>query len=407
MAADPSQDAQLADLKKQVEILQQQLAVVTAQAALDKAQQTQDAVLSKAITDAMKEKAASQFAAESEQAKLPLAELSGVKSALGNMQLPGGKSGTIQLAAGTTGTALLRSKEPMLTLLDSVASDLSTLFPNGAVLVTAAQIDQASQAAFTIARVIDQTNNLKEAITRATPQQPVAQPLFLPQFAAGAYALGFSLDTVNSLAKLFRTDRKLDIFSSDAEPAQMLGYLLEKKNAKFVADPTIARGQINIEAKKLLDALNGLSLEVQRANAVLAQVKKIEEEEAKTKPASSRLPAATSVDVLKAQVEASTSLLDGLHPSKKMDAFWTQVKGLLLGSVMTDQELLLLEVKAQAIQITESRWYAGDKLIFSGEVQAAYRSFDKNGVKKAGVILKATQPTGKKYTNLKALSFPQ
>lgn len=405
MAADESQTDQVAELKKQVDLLQQQLAVVTAQAAINKAQQTQDAVLAKAIADALKDKAASQFAAESEQAKLPLAELSGVKAALGNMQLPTGKSGTIQLAAGTAGTALLRSKESMLSLLDSVAIEFRDLFTEGAVLVTAAQMDQANQAAFTMSRVSAQTNNLKNAIAAVAPPQPAAQRFFLPEVAAGAYALGFSLDTVNSLAKLFRTDRKLDVFSSELEPVQLLGYLLETKNAKFVADPTIVGGQIINEAESVLADLNALYLEVQHADTLVGQVKKIEEEEAKTKPASTRMPPAKAIENLTTQLGSSTTLLDGLHPNKKPDAFWAQVKGQYLSEVMKHRSLLLLEVRAQAIQITESRWYTSDKLVFSGEVQVAYRYFDKNGLKKAGVILKATKPERTKFNELTAVLF--
>lgn len=407
MATDKRPDEQIADLKKQIEILQQQLSLVTAQLALDAAKQTQEAQLSKAVAEALKNQATAQFNLESEQAKLPLAELAGVKAALGSTQLPTGKSGSVQVAAGTTGTALLRSKEPMLRLLETVAGELKKQLPEGAVIVNEAQMDQAYQADFTLKRIIDQTQNLEKAINAARPPMPVAQPMVvLPQFAAAAYSLGFVLDTVNSLTKLFRVDRKADVFAADTEALQMLGYMLEGKDSKFVANPAMIRDEALTEAETLLTQLNKLLVAIHQGDDVLAQLKKIEEDEAKTKPPTSQLPATNVVTELKAQIEAARSLLDGLHPSKKPDMFWSQVKGQLISLTLKNRDLLLVETKGQAVQITESRWWWSDRMSMSGEVQVAYRILNKNGkVKETGVILKASKVEGTSFNEMPGFSF--
>jgi hypothetical protein len=385
-----------------VGLLQQHLALVNAQVALNTAQQTQEAQLAKAVTEALKNQATEQFALESEQAKLPLAELAGVQAALGNAQLPTGKSGTVQVAAGVAGTQLLRSKKPMLELLAEVADELIDQLPDGAVVVTEAQLDQAYQAEITLSLVDHQIQNLEEAIKAASPPTVPAQvAMALPAFAAAAYSLGFVLDTVNSLAKLFRVDRKVDVFAADTEAPQMLGYLLEGRGRKFVANPAMMRDQASTEAETLLDKLNTLLGAVHKGDDLLAQLKKIEEGEAKKKPSSSQLPAASVVTELKAQIEAARSLLDGLHPSKKPDAFWAQVKGQLISSTLKKRDRLLLEAKAQALQITESRWWKSDVVSIGGEVQVAYRILNPDGtVKKADVILKVSKA---KSTSLRRL----
>lgn len=403
MAADSNPGQSAEDLKKQMEILQQQLALTNAQIALDTARQTQEAQVTKALTEALKNQANLQ----SEQAKLPLAELAGVKAALSGMQLPAGKSGTFQITAGGAGTSLLRSKLPMLKLLDDVAGELHRQLPNGAVIVTEPQLEQAYQADITLKRIHDQTEKLKKATVEAKPKVSVAQPMVIPQVAAAAYSLGFVLDTVNSMAKLFRVDRKVDIYSADAEAGQILGYMLEGKNTKFVANPAMVRAEVLTGVDSLLSKLNDLQIESQQADDLLSQLKKIEEDEAKTKPSSSQLPAASIVSGLKAQIEAARTLIDGLHPSKKPEAFWAQVKGQLISETLRDQKRLLIEAKAQALQITESRWYASDRLMIGGEIQVAYRILSKDGkVEKTGVILKTSDMEEVSFKKMFAISFP-
>jgi hypothetical protein len=392
MGADQNPDERVAELQKQVSILQQQLALVNAQVTLDFAKQSQEAKISKEIAEALKNQATAQFSLASEQAKLPLAELAGIKAALSGMQLPAGKTGTVQIAAGTAGTVLLRNKGPMVSLLHAIADELKDQLPDGAVIVTETQLDQAYQADFTLKRIDDQTQKLTNAINAALSRVSRVQAIALPAFAAAAYSVGFVLDTINSLAKLFRVDRKADVFAADAEVVQMLGYFLEGKNMNFVANPAMIRKEALTEAETLLNKLNGLLTTVHKGDDALAQLKKIEEEEAKTKPSSSQLPGANVITELKAQLESSKSILDGLHPAKKPDAFWTQVKGQLIWLTLKDRDRLLLEGKGQVVQINESRWYKSDCILASGEVQVAYRVLDPEGkVKKTGVILKASK----------------
>lgn len=408
MAADQSLEEQkVAELTKQVQLLTQQLALVNAQRDLDAAKQTQEAKLNQAVIEALKGQATGQFNLESEQAKLPLAELAGVKAALGNAQLPTGKSGTVQVAAGTVGTALLRSKGPMLKLLDGVAEELKKQLSGGAVIVNETQMDQAYQAAFTLTRITAQTQNLENAIKAASPPGPVAATMVVPAVAAAAYSLGFVLDTVNGLAKLFRVDRKVDVFAADVEALQMLGYLFEGKDRNFVANPAMVRAEVLVQAESLLTELNKLLGTIHRGDDLLTQWKKIEEDEVKTKPAASKLPAANVATELKAQMESARSLLDGLHPSKKPDAFWAQVKGQSLALTLKDRDLLLLEVKGQAVQITESRWWWSDRLMLCGEIQVAYRILGKDGnLKNSGVILKASKAEKTSFKALSEYSFP-
>lgn len=407
MATDNSQDNQISGLTKQVEILKKELELVKVQAELDAAKQNQQAQLNSAVADALKNQLTAQYNLESEKAKLPLAELAGIKAALGTTQLPTGQSGTVKVAAGTAGTALLRSKGPMLMLLDSIAEELKQQLPNGAVIVNEAQLDQAYQADFTRKRVTDQTEDLKKAIEAATPPPPVARPMGIAPVVAAVYSLGFVLDTVNSFAKLFRVDRKVDVFATDTEALQMLGYMLEGKASNFVANPALIRGQALTEANNLATQLSSLHSTIYKGDDLLGQLKKIEEEEAKTKPDSSQLPAANVVTELKAQIDSARSLLDGLHPNKKPEVFWTQVKGQLISEAMKDRDRLLLEAKSQAIQITETRTWRSDRLSMCGEVQVAYRILDKDGkIKKTGVFLKASKVEGTSFNEMSEFSFP-
>ena len=412
MAADTGTTDELVQLQKQVTLLQQQLAVVNAQIALDTAKQSQDAQLAKAAAEALKNQLGAQIALETEQAKGPFAELSGIKAATSGMQLPTGKSGTVQLAAGTAGTALLRTKGAMLQLLDSVASDLSAKLPAGAVLVTEAQLEQAYQADFTRQRIADQTRSLSSATNRAAPvvslppEKGIALRMVMPEVVAAAYSAGLVLDTLNSLGKLFRVDRKADVFSADEEAAQLLGYLLEAKNPKFTAKPMLMNKNAAAQATGLLDQLTALHNAVQAGTDRLASLKKIEEDEAKTKPAKSALPPPERITELNAQLTGAKALLESLDPSKKAEAFWNQVKGQLLGAAIDGRDRLLIEAKGQALQISESRWYTSDRIKTVGEILVAYRVQDKDGaITKSGVVLKASEAKTISFDDMPEMTF--
>ena len=415
MAPDKDHRDQVDELKKQVDLLQQQLAVITAQVSLDAAKQTQEAQTAKAVSETLKNQAAAQFALESERAKLPLAELAGVKEALAGAQLPTGRNGSITVAAGTAGTLLPQSKFGMLGLLGYVADEFVKIQPEGAVLVNAAQLDLAYRAKFTKDLISDRSQKLSKAIDfaplpEAKPpeaQPPVAGPMVLGEVMGGAYALGLVLDTVNSFGKLLRVDRKIDIFAADEEAQQLLGYLLQSKNEKFVADPAMLSDAVHTEAQTLLNALNGLLGIVHSAEDRLARLKKIEETEAAEKTSPSRLPPSHLITDLKAQTEAARTVIDGLHPVNKPDVFWAQVKGQLIRQALAGRHRLILETKAQALQITENFWWRSDRIRFSGAVQIAYRILDPTGaVKKTGVILKSSSLGDVNFRKEQSLSFP-
>lgn len=373
--------------------LQKELAIVQAELALTKAKQTQEASLAEAVLDAAKAKAASQFALEAEQAKAPLAELSGVTAAVSGMKLPAGNSGTVKVSAGAAGTAFLRSKEPMLRLLDEVAEELGSQLSEGAVIVTEAQLELAYQTAFTYKRIdsLNETFNKVIASTPSVSGKSVVLPTSLGGFAAATYSLGFVLDTVNSLAKLLRVDRQTDIFSADAEAQQMLGYMLEAKGPSFLANPGRINSELVANANGLLGKLDVLSGNIDKGEARLASKHDVNESDA----------------TLKSLIAQAKTVLEELHPGKKSESFWNHVKGDSIRKNVENRAHLFLEVKAQALQITKSRWYASDKISVGGEVQVAYRITDKDGkLRNAGIILKSSKTSDVSLDEMKAVSFP-
>ena len=69
---------------------------------------------------------------------------------------------------------------------------------------------------------------------------------------------------------------------------------------------------------------------------------------------------------------------------------------------------MTLAVKAQAVQITESRWWSGSRLCTTGEVQVYYRVFDNSGkVTKTGVLLRASGLERFRFKVLPEVSFPE
>lgn len=402
---------QTQDMLKEVDLLTQQLTLLKAQSALDSAKQTQDALSAKAMLDALKDQTTSQSALGTAQAQLPFAELQGIKAGISGLTLPTGKEGTVKVSAGTAGTALLRSKRPMLALLDTVADDLVSICPSGAALLTEAQLGQAYTASFTLKRIDDETKALTQATNNANPIDPRPAASFVPAIAAGAYGLGFTLDTINSLVKLLRTNRQLDVFSADAEAVQILGYLLESKGKGFVANPAMLSDKVNTEAGTLLRKLGELGNQVQVANDTLAKIKKYSDDIAKapaTDPIKTiTMPTDAQVSLLKAEIDGATSLLDGLHPAKKPDAFWAQVNGQFLNVNISGKKHMFIEAKAQTVQVTESRWYTSDRILATGEVQVAYRLLNEDGsLAKSGVILKASKVDDARIDKLDALKWP-
>jgi len=416
--ADLNTALQTQESKSKTDILTQQLAQLKAQADLNTALQTMDAKSAKALFDALKDQTTSQYGLESAQAQLPFAELQGIKAGIANLSLPSGKEGTITVASGTAGTVLLRSKGPMIKVLEEVAGKLSTVCPEGAVLLTETQLAQAYTAKFTLGRIKDEKKKLTEAIanTQITDNRravlvPGAAAIGIPALIAGAYTLGFTLDTINSLFKILRTNRALQVFGSDAEALQLLGYLLEAKQKNFVANPLILDDKIIPEAGSLLNELRELAQKVQEANDHFAKLKKYSDDRVKASASDPiitqvQMPDDQNVSLLKAEIEGATVLLDSVNPSKKPDAFWVQVNGQFLSAKIEGMQRLAIEVKAQTIQITESRWYASDRILATGEVLVVYRLFGKDGsLQTSGIILKASSTDGAAINGLEKLDL--
>lgn len=406
MLADQNQVEQLAELKKKNEILQQQLALVNTQYALDIAKLTQEAQLAQTVAEVQKKQASTQFELESEKAKLPFAKLAGIKAGLGDAQLPVGKSGTVQVAAGTVGTALLRSKRPLLILLKEIAENLNEQIPQGAVIVTESQLGQAYQSDFMLMRIDQQTKDLIQATSQAKPKAIVAQTKVVGEAIAAVYSMGFVLETINSLTKLFRVDREVDVFTADDEVRQMLGYFLEIKNPAIVTSPELVNKGVMSEAARLIDKLNALLKAVYEGENLIAQLKTIKEDEIKKKSTNFPLPTEAAVTDLNVQIQAARSFLDGLDPARRPEAFWSQVKGQLIARILDDKDRLLLKVNAQVLQITESQFLRPDVIKTTGEVQVAYRILNEDGkIKKTGVILKASKPELVVFDKMADFSF--
>ncbi len=341
------------------------------------------ATTAKAVADAQAEQAKSQLALGSAQAQLPFAVLQGIKAGINGLTLPGGKEGTVTIAKGTDGTALLRSKKPLLDVLDEIAAELMKDC-TGAVLLTEAQLTESFQAQYVLARIGDETQQLTDAVSQTRPHEDKAGlEMTGASFVAGAYTVGFVLDTLNSLGKLLRIDRKLDVFDANTEALSLLGYLLESKCKDFNANPALLGSKVvTEEADKLRIALQSLGNQVQIAQAAHDKL---------PKPAEGQ-PVPESHSQLKAEIERATTLRDGLDPTKKPDDFWKQVAGQVLAANTMGRKRLVLDIKAQSVQITESRWYGSDRLLAMGEVQLAYRVFHADGsLEKSGVLLRTSE----------------
>ena len=388
MAGEPTLEEQTAELKKQTDSLTQELAKLKDQITRDQAKQDAEAIKAKAYLDSLKDQITSQYNLGVAQAQLPFAELQGINAGVSGIDLPSGKEGTVKISAGTAGTALIRSKKPMIELLDTVANEFVNLCKTKTILVTNDQLMQAYAADFTNKRIKGEIEELKTAVAQAekcaTGTSSFRATTVLPELIAGAYSVGFAVDTINSLIKLLRTNRQLDVFGADEEAFQMLGYLLDSKPNMSVAHPVISGDKVISEADALMKELKSLGVELQKADDVLARMKK-KSENAPLPPEQNQ-----AVSLLKNEMDIAKSLFDSIHPNKKPDSFWTQVNGQLLSQDIKDKQRLIVEMKAQSIQVTESRWYTSERILATGEVQVAYRLIKSDGSLQSGIILKGS-----------------
>jgi hypothetical protein len=370
-------------------------------------QSTQNTEKLKQITEYVEQLTALKQAENDLAAAQTAASTSGLetlKTSLSDLSLPGGKEGTISFAAGTEGTALLRSKIQMLKLIDDFSRELAGELKDGAVVVTEEQLEKAYTAEFnrnTIEKQITSLTALLPSPSKRAPAAKVMMAAALPVISAGISTAGSVVNVAHGISKLFRTDRTFDIFQTDAEAAQLLGYFLEKASPASVANPDLMGPAASEIADKLRDRLDVLLDVYQKGDDWLTILK------AKTDSSNNWTPEHETIASLKSATETAKGILDALHPVKNTDGFWEQVKGSLLFAAIESRPRILIQIKAQAIQITEKRVWLGDRIKTSGEIQVSYRVLDTNGsVIKTGVILRASKPERAKFHKMPAVSFP-
>ena len=389
----------------------------------------QDAAAAEAAMKAAKDLIVAQHALEVARAQLPFAAMEGVRAAMAKSPLPTGKEGTVSVASGAPGTGLLRSKRPLFDLLAEVAADLITHCEGGAVLVSKEQLEQAESATFTLKwldlhreRLAEALNLARAGLDRMTRTDeasrgpevatPRAVAAVLPVGIAGAHALGLTLDTINSLTKLFRTDRRVDVYG-DTEAENLLVHLLEAKGLEsgidqFVADPVPMGDGLIPVAESLLETLEGFDTAVREAEGLLGGIRKAAAEEHLDDPTwPARRLSDEDVARFEQTIAAARSLLEALDPARKPDVVSTLVRGKALADRIKGNKHLILNVKAQTIQVTETSWFRSARILATGEVQVAYRVLDPNGTPiRSGVILKASQTLDARIDWLGPVNWP-
>lgn len=315
-----------------------------------------------------------------------------------------GQEGTVTVATGMEGFALLRSKKPLLVLLSEVADELNGMcVKSGAVLLTEDEIGKAQSAQFTNRRLEQLNEGLKKqtgarpkpaatpAATRGGPPglMPSAVTGAVSGVFAGAQLLGLSLDTINGLSRMLRTDRDLSVFDSGADAVKMLGYILESRGRIQVANSLVTGQALLDEAYVLLEKLGTLQALVQTARASL------EQDAGELQDA-----------MLQSLLESADSMLAALNPASQPEAFWNQVKGQALAAAIQGKEHLCIELQAQTVQMSEKKWYRGQRIFATGEVQLAYRLFKADdSLKTSGVILKASRMDAAQISKLDAVEW--
>lgn len=391
------------NLQAQIDLFKKQLEVLEAQKALDATKQAQDIALSKALLDAIKNNTEAGYALTMARSQQPFAELQGIKTGISGLTLPTGKEGTINVAAGAPGTELLRSKHALLDILSLVAAELTEISIPGAVALTPAQLDATILAEFTRDQLASHRKQLGEAIAALEPKPSAPESVrpfessAAPEIAAGIYGVGFALSTIQSLIKLFRTDRKIEIFTEDAEAMRLLLYLFEATTTTVGTACSAPLGQIIPQANELWHALQDLDKKVLAAQQILVRIAQPTKDAVKVvqdgvSTSNGASASAASVNDLQAKIADAILLYDALHPSKKAEAFWVQAHGQALAESIKDKRRLVLEISAQTVQVTESSPFQGDRLQAVADVLVTYRLLNsQNALQKSGVILQSAK----------------
>jgi len=342
-----------------------------------------------------KELVEQQLVRKEAESKNTLSELEQMKKALSDLKLPEGKKGEITIAAGGENTALLRSKRPLLALLDDVANELTqNICPEGTVLLTEDQLKKAYEAKFKSNLIDDQITYLTETIEKIQKEEiPTTKFISTAGVAIFTEIAGASLNLAKSISELFRVDREFELFQNKNEADKILRYLLDSKNnhEKVVTNPEVNKDKIVEEAEKLWKKLEKLTYKLHTVKKSLDQIKNLSN---------------TDGDMVDAHITQIESLLEELHLFKHSDNFWKHVEGEVLAATISEKSLLLMEVEAQTLQVKESRWWWSERILAIGEVQVLYRLLNSDRtLNKSGIILKSSKPDNMHLNKLEALNW--
>jgi len=339
----------------------------------------------------------------SEQAKLPLAELAGLKAAISEMKSSAGKEGNLEIVAGQAGAMFLCTKIPMLELLISFAEELNknNKLRCGAVIVTNELLEKAYYAKLIEDYILNRIDLLKKVNSEIPPEVQVKGIIVptLAGLAAGSEAVALGLDLVDKVAKLLKADKKIEIFSLDDEAFRLLGYFLEEKNNKFITNLEMPREEVYIKGKGLLKTLGELFDQIQIGNEFLTRYSNMGDDDKKKNKGLN--------DRIKLLVESGRKIYDLIDPIAKPVEFWSIINGLMISELIKDKTRLQIDIQANSQRIIE-KWWLCNKIYMFGEIQVAYRIMDKDGrILESRVLLKASKPKRLKIECLSEKTWPK
>lgn len=388
-------DDQIKELQAQISLLQQQAQLTTLQ-------QTQQATAQTAVLTALKTQAAAQSDLDKATSQGQFASIAGIKAGMDLVGTPVGKDGKLTVTTGTAGALMLKLKEPMLLGLWQVADDVAKVakkqeanLGGGLYIATDAQVQSALQSTVTKEAIRQTAVGLQADIEKINVAgfKPQMQAAFFTEAAAA----GLFLNTAVGLEKFFRVDRTSTIFDSGDEANQVLQLMLQRQlqteGVAYVNAGDVAIASVLKISKEAQDTLNGVKSIYDSASALSTEIDKLP-------AADPKKPAQADIDRLKADVATTKDMLDALHPARKPDSFWTYVQGLCMNARMLGvgdayKARLIVNAKAQTVQIVESRTWRSDKIYGTADVQVDYRFLKPDSTLLTGelILLTFSDPT--------------
>lgn len=369
--ATATSEEQLKELQNQVAVLQQQIQLVNLQ-------QTQTASQQMAVVTALKNQVSAQSDLEKAMAQGAFAKLAGIKAGLDSVGAPVSKDGTITVSAGTAGALLLSLRKPMLEGLEKSATAIAAAVKakSPVYVGTDAQVQSALQASV-LARSLEQSITALDASTKAV-QDKIGRKVTAAFFTEAA-AAGLVLNTVVGLDKFFRVDTTYTVFDAGDEAQQTLMLMVQQKLGT-AAYRNLAAVSISVIMKQAEAAQAVLLAVKQRYDAGAAVVIEV----SKMKADDPLRPTQDVIDRLNSDLAVAKALLDALHPALKPDGFWGYVQGLTALQQMGGAgnkffNRLVLQAKAQTIQVVEKRTWRSDKIFGRSDIQIDYRVIDSDG----------------------------